>query len=95
MELPHNAQRMQINRFCNQYLQAEPSLDFPDHSLLREDVVQEELFSRLFDLTALDHAPPQSYQLRTLKELTARVESSIEDWDVHVRYCIVPQVLHL
>lgn len=77
--------KSQIDRFCFQYLQAEQTLDFPDSAILREDDVQEELFSRLFDPASLDHPPPHRYQLRVLKDLVARIESSIEDWDKHVR----------
>ena len=88
-------EKSQINRFCFQYLQAEQSLDFPDNAILREDAVQEELYSRLFDHSALDHPPPLRYQLRVLKELVARVESSIEDWDKHVSvpFCVASSPL--
>ncbi|KAK7416904.1 hypothetical protein QQZ08_011845 [Neonectria magnoliae] len=72
----------QVNRFCNQYLQLEPDLDFPDPSLLKTQQVQDALYARLFADGAIQFAPPQRYQLRVLKELMKRVEASISDWEV-------------
>ncbi|KAK1756686.1 S-adenosylmethionine-dependent methyltransferase-like protein [Echria macrotheca] len=71
----------QIDRFCAQYLQLEQTLDFPDAEHLRRVNVQELLYAHLFADVA--HPPPPRYQLRTLKELVARVEAAITDWDQH------------
>lgn len=71
----------QVNRFCNQYLQLEPELDFPDASLLKTQQVQDALYTRLFADGAVQFGPPQRYQLRVLKELMKKVEASIDDWD--------------
>ncbi|KAI0891156.1 putative methyltransferase-domain-containing protein [Annulohypoxylon nitens] len=72
-----------IDRFCRQYLQLERDLDYPSSTLLREADVQESLYNRIFADGVLDYPPPPRYQLRVLKELTSRIEASIEDWDSH------------
>ncbi|KAK7906516.1 Protein-lysine N-methyltransferase EFM3 [Apiospora marii] len=72
-----------VNRFCSQYLQLERDLDFPSGQVLREAHVQDALHRRLFADDALAHPPPARYQLRVLKELVSRIETSIEDWDEH------------
>ncbi|XDG03823.1 hypothetical protein ABKA04_003438 [Annulohypoxylon sp. FPYF3050] len=72
-----------IDRFCRQYLQLERDLDYPSSTLLREADVQDTLYNRIFADGALDYSPPPRYQLRVLKELTSRIEASIEDWDSH------------
>ncbi|KAI1088736.1 putative methyltransferase-domain-containing protein [Rostrohypoxylon terebratum] len=72
-----------IDRFCRQYLQLERDLDYPSPTLLREADVQDTLYNRIFADGALDYSPPPRYQLRVLKELTSRIEASIEDWDSH------------
>ncbi|KAJ9145119.1 S-adenosyl-L-methionine-dependent methyltransferase [Pleurostoma richardsiae] len=79
--------RGQVDRFCRQYFQLEQQLDYPDGQFLREHDIQEELYARLFcqpdraSQAALVYLPPPRYRLRTLKELVARIESAIEDWD--------------
>ncbi|KAI0133955.1 putative methyltransferase-domain-containing protein [Xylariales sp. AK1849] len=70
-----------ISRFCCQYLQGEREIDFPTGDLLREEHVQAALYRRLFPRGG--QSPPSRYELRVLKELTSRIESSIEDWDQH------------
>ncbi|KAH8671673.1 hypothetical protein BX600DRAFT_510337 [Xylariales sp. PMI_506] len=72
-----------IVRFCRQYLQLERELDYPGPEHLREDTVQSAIYDRLFADGALAHPPPPRYQLRVLKQLVARIEASIEDWDQH------------
>lgn len=74
----------QILRFCRQYLQLEPSPQFPDDHLLREDATQVYLYGKLFAPDALTYAPPPRYQLRILKELVSRIEGSIDDWEQYV-----------
>ncbi|KAJ4227980.1 hypothetical protein NW759_004068 [Fusarium solani] len=71
----------QVNRFCHQYLQLEPELDFPEPALLKTSQVQDALYTRLFADDAVRYGPPPRYQLRVLKELMSRVEASIDDWD--------------
>ncbi|KAM5350349.1 hypothetical protein ACJ41O_006854 [Fusarium nematophilum] len=73
----------QVNRFCHQYLQLEPDLDFPEPSVLKTSQAQDALFKRLFADGAVRYSPPPRYQLRVLKELVARVEGSIDDWEEH------------
>ncbi|KAI0179412.1 putative methyltransferase-domain-containing protein [Hypoxylon sp. FL1284] len=72
-----------INRFCRQYLQLERDLDYPPADFLREAEVQDDLYRSIFAEDALPYPPPRRYQLRVLKELMSRIESSIEDWDSH------------
>lgn len=74
----------QVSRFCHQYLQLEHSLDLPESSLLKTSEVQDALYARLFADGAVRFSPPQRYQLRILKDLMARVEASIDDWDEFV-----------
>ncbi|TAQ90854.1 hypothetical protein B7494_g797 [Chlorociboria aeruginascens] len=71
----------QLSRFCRQYLQLQRELDYPDGEHLRNEVFQEAINARLFEEDALDHPPPHRYQLRVLKELSARIERSIVDWE--------------
>jgi len=70
----------QITRFCRQYLQLDSDLDYPDNEILRDEATQNTLHNQLFD----GQVTPPRYRLRVLKELVARIESSITDWDEHV-----------
>ncbi|KAI0473211.1 FAM86A [Xylariaceae sp. FL0804] len=82
-----------VLRFCREVLQLEEAerggLHYPPASLLREERVQGGLARRVFfadgDGAAVDHPPPPPprYRLRVLKELVARIEESIDDWDQH------------
>jgi len=84
-----------INRFCRQYLQLESHLTYPDGSLLREEAVQEFLYQYLFAPGAVSYSPPPRYKLKVLKELVARIEEAIEDWDEHVsNRCVPPLAVH-
>lgn len=74
----------QLNRFCCQYLQLQPSLDYPDKENIRKDLFQQALYARLFAENAIEHAPPQRYQFRVLKELIRRIEDSIQDREEEV-----------
>lgn len=74
----------QVARFCWQCLQLESSLDFPDGELLREEAVQQEIYKRVFAEDPVTVPLPERYRLRVLKELTSKIEASIEDWDEHV-----------
>jgi hypothetical protein len=76
--------RQQLDLFCRQYLQVQLELDYPDGDHLRNDAFQVVLYGRLFQEGALKHAPSQRYQLRVLKELTRRIEESIQDWEEEV-----------
>ncbi|KAF4980463.1 hypothetical protein FZEAL_3536 [Fusarium zealandicum] len=71
----------QVDRFCHQYLQLEPDLDYPEASLLKTSLVQDTLYERLFSDEAIQYGPPPRYQLRVLKQLTSRIEASIDDWE--------------
>ena len=76
--------RRQLDRFCRQYLQLQLELDYPHEEQLRNDAFQQSLYARLFQEGTISHAPPQRYQLRVLKELTKRIEQSIQDWEEEV-----------
>ncbi|KAH7634085.1 putative methyltransferase-domain-containing protein [Sordaria sp. MPI-SDFR-AT-0083] len=73
---------IQIARFCRQYLQLEPIVDFPDGEYLCDASVQETLYEQLFS-EDLKNPAPVRYQLRILKELVKRIEGSIEDWELY------------
>lgn len=76
-----------VQRFCRQCLQAEPLPDFPGPELLRQDDVQEYLYTQLFAPNPNDEESPltPAYSLRVLKALVSKIEESIDDWDEHVR----------
>ncbi|KAK7454972.1 hypothetical protein Landi51_03181 [Colletotrichum acutatum] len=72
-----------VDRFCYQYLQLEPILEYPTGQIIREPSAQGTIYKKLFSDEAPRYSPPARYRLRVLKELVARIESSIEDWDQH------------
>ncbi|KAK3934749.1 protein-lysine N-methyltransferase EFM3 [Diplogelasinospora grovesii] len=59
------------------------ALVYPSVERLRDAAIQETLYERLFADNAITLPPPKRYQLRILKELVSRIESSIIDWDEH------------
>jgi hypothetical protein len=73
-----------VARFCHQYFQVEQNLDYPDGDLLRHEHIQEFLVETMFSGPRAAHLPPPRYRLRVVKELVARIEKSIQDWDEHV-----------
>jgi len=81
--------RRQLNRFCRQYLQFQLDLEYPDENQLRSDIFQKCIYSRLFEKDAIEYTPPERFQLRVLKELTQRIEESIEDWEEEVGFYFV------
>src|SRR3569833_4099005 len=87
--------RLQVLRFCHQYLQVETRLDYPPASSIRRHDVQEYLFQHLFSDGALQHPPPQRYQRKTIKELLSRIENSIDDWEEYVRDTTTPYLVQL
>lgn len=76
--------RHQLDRFCRQYLQLQFNLDYPDEEHLRNDAFQQSLYARLFSETRVKNAPPARYQFRILKQLTRKIEQSIQDWEEDV-----------
>jgi hypothetical protein len=76
--------RQQLDHFSRQYLQLQHPLDYPDEEHLRNDAFQQSLHDRMFSENTIKHAPPVRYQLRVLKELTRRIEQSIQDWEEEV-----------
>jgi hypothetical protein len=76
--------RQQLDRFTRQYFQLQLSLDYPDEEHLRNDAFQRSLHARMFLETTIKHTPPVRYQIRVLKELTRRIEQSIQDWEEEV-----------
>jgi hypothetical protein len=74
----------QLNRFCRQYLQLEANLVYPDQEQLRKHDFQQCLYMEVFNEYALPYPPPQRYQIRVLKELTKRIEASIQNWEEEV-----------
>lgn len=81
---PHDEAQHQVQRYCSQYLQLEPSLTLPEPHILRETSTQEAIFQSVFAEDAVRYGPPLRYRLKALKELVAKIEASIEDWDAHV-----------
>ncbi|TVY58307.1 Protein-lysine N-methyltransferase EFM3 [Lachnellula cervina] len=73
--------RVQLNRFCRQYLQLQLELDYPAEEYLRKDAFQEAIYYTVFDESVIEHPPPPRYQLKVLKELVKRIEQSIQDWE--------------
>lgn len=73
-----------VDRFCHQYIQLEPTLDYPKTTLLRESHVQEAIFTKLFADNAIQYGPPPRYKIKILKDLVSKIETSIDDWDEHV-----------
>ncbi|KAM0353021.1 hypothetical protein ACHAPU_001907 [Fusarium lateritium] len=71
----------QVDRFCRQYLQLQPELDYPEPALLKTSQVQNEIYDKLFAEGAVRYGPPPRFQLRVLKELMSRIEASIDDWE--------------
>lgn len=82
-EAHQGAKSAQIARFCRQYLQFDSVLDFPDSELLRNAATQEILYGWLFADHAVALPLPPRYRLRVLKELIAKIEAAIVDWDEH------------
>lgn len=81
-----------VDRFCRQYLQLEPQLDFPQDAHLQLTKVQEAIYSRLFAVGSIQYGPPARYVVKMLKALVSRIESSIDDWEEHVSFplgCVV------
>lgn len=80
------SQDAQVHRFCRQYLQLESHLDYPDPDLLKRPETQYAIYEKLFSAcsVASDRRPPARYQVRCLKELLARIEASIDDWEEYV-----------
>lgn len=74
----------QLERLCRQYLQLHQDLDYPSSEYLRNDNFQQSLYQNLFAEGALKYPPSLRYQLRVLKELTKRIEQSIQDWEEEV-----------
>jgi hypothetical protein len=76
--------RHQFNLFRRQYLQLQTDIKFPEPQCLRQDAFQQALVREIFSDDAVEYKPPQRYQIRVLKELIKRVESSIKDWEEEV-----------
>lgn len=76
--------RRQLEKVCRQYLQLLRDPDYPESDLLRNGTFQQAIYDRLFEEDAIRYAPPPRYQLRFLKELTRRIEQSIQNWDEDV-----------
>ncbi|KAI9735410.1 MAG: hypothetical protein M1818_006416 [Claussenomyces sp. TS43310] len=78
--LSPQAQR-ELEIFQRQYLQLQADLIFPGSNCLRQEAFQQVLYEEVFKDDAVVYQPPLRYQLRVLKELLSRIESSITDWD--------------
>ncbi|KAI9835416.1 MAG: hypothetical protein M1819_002334 [Sarea resinae] len=81
MSLLPPQQSEQLSLFHRQYAQLlnVDLLAFPSTDSLRNSAFQSVLYATLFDETEVHHPPPERYQLRVLKELVARIESSVVD----------------
>lgn len=73
----------QVSRFCWQNLQVDPAPVFPDAELLRDEAIQEIIHQHVFS-DKVPLRPPPRYRVRVLKQLIAKIESAIHDWDQHV-----------
>lgn len=73
-----------VDRFCHQYLQLEPELDYPPDQMLRLAEVQDALYESLFAPGAARGGPPERYRAKTFKKLVTRIEAAIDDWNEHV-----------
>ncbi|KAG9231420.1 putative methyltransferase-domain-containing protein [Amylocarpus encephaloides] len=81
MKMDNHMSTSAIDRFCRQYLQLHQDLDYPGKDTLRDIEYQEKVYQRLFQKESITYPPPQRYQLRVLKELLKRIETSIQNWD--------------
>ncbi|KAJ4422752.1 hypothetical protein N0V82_002531 [Gnomoniopsis sp. IMI 355080] len=71
-----------IDRFCDQCLQLEPLPDYPDGGLLKRADVQNEIFERICANRREPLPGNARLQLRILKELVRRIQTSISDEEV-------------
>ena len=94
MDDPRNLPQLRILQ--RQYLQlVEPqNLKWPDDATLKAPEVQSWLFKNLFDTANVTSPPPERYQLRTLKQLVAKLERSITDPEEDVWSPISSSLLH-
>jgi protein-lysine N-methyltransferase EEF2KMT len=74
----------QLNLFRRQYLQLQVAIRYPDPQCLRQEIFQQSIQEELFSEDAVEHQPPQRYQIRVLKELLKKIEASITDWEEEV-----------
>ncbi|KAM4057448.1 lysine methyltransferase [Hirsutella rhossiliensis] len=72
-----------VDRFCRQYFQLEPELEYPPDQILRLAEVQDAIYASLFADSAVRCGPPERYRAKTLKDLVTRIEAAIDDWDEH------------
>ncbi|PHH65562.1 hypothetical protein CDD81_1997 [Ophiocordyceps australis] len=73
----------QVHRLRHQYFQQEAVLDLPTPEVIRLAEVQDAIYSQLFDEHVVVHCPPKRYQAKVLKQLVARIEAAIVDWDTY------------
>ncbi len=80
--------KLSLNVLRRQYFQlVEPSqLRWPEGAILKRLSVQSWIFNNLFDAVQVSILPPQRYQLRALKVLVSKLESSIDEPEEDVRY---------
>lgn len=83
-----------VDRFCYQYLQLEARLDYPEGRLLKRPDVQDEIFQRIcrdHDQGDAGSSPRNArFELRTLKELASRVQTSISDEEADEYVRVLP-----
>ncbi|PHH72444.1 hypothetical protein CDD80_4547 [Ophiocordyceps camponoti-rufipedis] len=72
-----------VDRFCHQYLQLQPQLDYPPDETLKLVEAQDAIYVRLFAQHVVPKGPPDRFRAKTLKELVPRIEAAIDDWDEH------------
>lgn len=77
--------RQELDLFKRQYLQLQVRPKYPESKYLKYEEFQQLLYSEIFSENATKWHPPQRYQLRVLKELIKRIETSITDWEEEVR----------
>ena len=79
-----------LGLFQRQYLQlVEPEhLAWPDQQELRLPKTQAWIYDNMFNHDLMEYPPPDRYQLRVLKQLSARLEEAVEDPDEDVGYVL-------
>lgn len=80
--------RQELDLFKRQYLQLQVNVRYPEGKYLKHEEFQDRLYSEVFSEDAMNYYPPQRYQLRVLKELVKRIETSITDWEAEVWFII-------
>jgi hypothetical protein len=96
MDSLSSEQLRELALFKRQYLQLQADIRYPSRHNIRAEAFQQALNNEVFSEDAIEHHPPGRYQMRVLKELMRRIESSITDWDqdVSIEFCSITSINH-